>query len=169
MAYVPRGYDLTQVHVPSLGVDGERGVVLLQPLWSGLGQEIEDGLPLLQNFQGIVSSTEPFHCPRGIKHSKETTSAACTRRPEGLGERGTERGIWVERGTQRGIWVERGTERRIWVEIEGDRERDMGGEGDRERDMGGEGDREKDMGGQRRVDMRGNKEDFTTHNHIPTR
>lgn len=84
MADIPWGDHLTQAYVPGLGVDGVGGMVLLQPLGRGLGEEIQDGLPLLQDLKGVVPSAESLHEPGGVKRPQETPGTAGTSRPEGL-------------------------------------------------------------------------------------
>ena len=81
---VPWGDQVARVPVAGLGVDGVGGVVILQPLGCGLGQEVQDGLPLLQDFQRVVSCAKSLHCPCSIEGSKESSGQAIASGPEGL-------------------------------------------------------------------------------------
>ena len=88
---IPWGDHLAQTYVAGLRVDGIGGVVLLEPLGGGLWEEIEYGLPLLQHFQWIVSSTESFHHPHGVKNTEEAPGSARACGPKWL-----ERGEWEQ-------------------------------------------------------------------------
>ena len=84
MSNVSRGNKLAEVHVACPRIDGVSRKILLQSLGSGLRKEVQNGLPLFDEGDGIFPVSKLLHHPGRVECSEKTTGTTRTSWPKWL-------------------------------------------------------------------------------------